>query len=286
MSMVAKILIVLNLVLAVAVMGAAGAYLQSAEHWKKQYNDTKGQLENEIRELRESMQKTQNAKDEAERKAAASATDAATKETALKLAEDGNKVLQGKVNDLVAALQTLSASSTNLESGLRQAREQNQKLLDEKGTADAERRTAMEAKNAAETEQKRLQNELDNATAMLDSTQKDKTSLAEKLEASNTALEMYREKFGSIGLVAAPVKGMVLAADPKMDIYLISVGKKDNVKIGDELTVFRGDQFVAVVVVDKLFEDKASVMVKREGGKPMKKDGMDIRQGDKVATVY
>jgi predicted nucleic acid-binding Zn-ribbon protein len=286
MSMVAKILIVLNLVLAVAVMGAAGAYLQSAETWKKSYTDTKAQLDNEIRELRDTMTKTQSSLDEANRKASAATQDALAKETALKVAEESNKVLQKKLDDLVASNQTIAAKMADLESGLNQARAQNEKLLGEKKSADDERRAAMEAKGAAENEQKRLQNELNNATSMLDASQKDKASLADKLEASNTALEMYREKFGGIGLVAAPVKGMVLAADPKMDIYLVSVGKKDSVKIGDELTVYRGDQFVAVVVVDKLFEDKASVTVKREGGKAMKKDGMDIRQGDKVATVY
>lgn len=286
MSMVAKILIVLNLIMAVAVMGAAGAYLNSAENWKKQYNDTKGQLEGEIREIRSSLEITQKSLEEANRKAQSATTAHVSTEAALKVSEESNKVLQGKLNDLVAANQTLAAASTQLEAGLRQAREQNQKVLEEKQTADTERRAAMDAKGAAETEQKRLQNELDNATAMLDSSQKDKVSLGEKLEASNTALEMYRNRFGTIGLVSAPVKGMVLAADPKMDIYLISVGEKDQVKVGDELTVFRGDQFVAVVVVDKLFADKASVTVKREGGKPMKKDGMDIRQGDKVATVF
>jgi Ca-activated chloride channel family protein len=57
------------------------------------------------------------------------------------------------------------------------------------------------------------------------------------------------------------------------------------VKLGDEFTVYRGDQFVAVVVVDRLFGDKAAVTVKREGGRLLKKDGMDIRQGDEVATV-
>jgi chromosome segregation ATPase len=250
MSMVAKILIVLNLILAVAVMGAAGAYLQSAEHWKKQYNDNKATLEGEIKELNDRVTKTQLAREEADRAKSAAETKARELDTAHKIVQDSNTVLQGKLNDLVASQGATSAAMTQLEAGLRQAREQNDKLLTEKKTADDERRAAMDAKAAAETEQKRLQNELDNATAMLDATQKDKASLAEKLEASNTALEIYKQRFGSIGLVGAPVKGMVLAADPKMDIYLISVGDKDQVKLGDELTVYRGDQFVAFVVVD------------------------------------
>jgi hypothetical protein len=284
--MVAKILIVLNLVLAVAVMGAAGAYLNSAENWKRQYNESKASMEKEIAELRDRNSKTQSSLDEANRKAAAAITAKDTAEVAAKQAADMNAVLQKKLDDLAASNQSTSGTLATLETGLKQAREQNDKLLAEKKTADDERRTAMEAKNAAETEQKRLQNELNNATAMLESADKAKVELAERNEALNTENRMYRERHGSIGMPSTPVKGMVLAADSKSDIYLISVGSKDQVKVGDELTVYRGDQFVAVVVVDKVFEDKASVITKREGGKALKKDGMDIRQGDKVATVY
>jgi hypothetical protein len=278
---------VLNLVLAVAVMGAAGAYLNSAENWKKQYNDSKQTLEKEIAELRDRNSKTQSNLDEANRKAAAAITAKDTAEVAAKQAADQNAVLQKKLDDLVVSSGATAATIATLEGGLRQAREQNEKLLGEKNTADGERRAALEAKNNAETEQKRLQNELDNATAMLESAAKAKAELAERNEALNTENNMWREKYpGGITPASAPVKGMVLAADSKSDIYLVSVGEKDQVRVGDELTVYRGDQFVAVVVVDKVFPDKASVITKREGGKPLKKDGMDIRQGDKVATVY
>jgi len=287
MSMVAKILIVLNLILAVAVMGAAGAYLNSAENWKKQYGDTKDRLEKEIVELRDRNTKTQSSLDEANRGKAAAITAKDTAEVAMKQAADANAVLQKKLDVLVASNQTTAAKMADLETGLRQAREQNDKLLGEKKTADDDRRAAMEAKNAAETEQKRLQNEVDNLTGMLDAAQKNGAALAEANEALSSENIQWRTKYpGGIGAASVPVKGMVLASDPKSDIYLISVGTKDQVKVGDELTVYRGDQFVAVVVVDKVFDDKASVMTKREGGKPMKKDGMDIRQGDKVATVY
>jgi hypothetical protein len=267
-------------------MGAAGAYLNSAENWKRQYNESKASMEKEIAELRDRNSKTQSSLDEANRKAAAAITAKDTAEVAAKQAADMNAVLQKKLDDLAASNQSTSGTLATLETGLKQAREQNDKLLAEKKTADDERRTAMEAKNAAETEQKRLQNELNNATAMLESADKAKVELAERNEALNTENRMYRERHGSIGMPSTPVKGMVLAADSKSDIYLISVGSKDQVKVGDELTVYRGDQFVAVVVVDKVFEDKASVITKREGGKALKKDGMDIRQGDKVATVY
>ena len=80
------------------------------------------------------------------------------------------------------------------------------------------------------------------------------------------------------------VKGLVLAADDKMDIFLVSVGRNEGLEIGHELTVYRGDTFVAVVVVDKVFADKAAASIKKENGKRMQKS--PIRQGDKVASIY
>ena len=284
MSMVAKILIVLNLILAVAVMGAAGAYLQSAENFKKQYSDSKAQLEGTIKDLNERIQKTQSGLDEANRKASAAVQEKNTAEAALKTMSENNTLQQKKWDDLNASYQGIDAKFRDLQGNLEAARQANDKLQGEKKQAEDEKRGALEAKNAAETELKRVQLELDGTAANLDAAVKNGVALVEKLEATSTALDMYRSKYPSPGLPVAPVKGQVLAADPSIDIYLISVGEKDGVKVADELTVFRGDQFVAVVVVDKVFADKASVVVKRMNGKPLKKS--DIKQGDKVATVF
>lgn len=282
--MVAKILIVLNLILAVMVMGAAGAYLQSAEDWRGRYTQKSDELEGEIKELTSRLQQTQNSLDEANRKAAAAATAQSAAEAANRTLQENNNLNQKKLDDYNATLQGLEARVKDLSANLDAAGQRNETLQAEKKTAEDEKRAALAAKNAAETEQKRLEDEVANLTQMLDGAQKNGVALAEQLEAANTTITIYKEKYGTPGAVAAPIKGMVLAADAKMDIYLISVGEKDGVKTADELTVYRNDQFVAVVVVDKVFEDKASVIVKRMDGKPFKK--MDIQQGDKVATVY
>lgn len=282
--MVAKILIVLNLILAVMVMGAAGAYLQSAEDWRTKYTLKAEESETNIKALQERLQQAQTSLDEANRKAAAAATAQASAETAQKLASENNNLLQKKLDDYNATLQGLNEQVKSLSGNLASAQERIATLENEKKTADDEKRAALSAKAAAETEQKRLTNENANLASMLEGAQKNGAALAEQLEASNTELAILREKYPNAGGLSAPVKGTVLAADAKMDIYLISVGSKDGVKTADELTVYRNDQFVAVVVVDKVFEDKASVMVKKMDGKAFKKS--DIQQGDKVATVY
>ena len=284
MSMVAKILIVLNLILAVMVMGAAGAYLQSAEDWRAKYTTRNEQAETDQKELQGRFQQTQSSLEEANRKTAASAQALSAEQSANKVLADNNALNQKKLDAYTASLQSLQERVKDLSGNLSSAQERIATLESEKKTAEDEKRAALSAKAAAETEQKRLTNENENLSSMLDASQKNGVSLAEQLESSNTALAILREKYPDAGGLSAPVKGVVLAADAKMDIYLISVGSKDGVKTADELTIYRNDQFVAVVVVDKVYEDKASVMVKRMDGKAFKK--MDIQQGDKVATIY
>lgn len=282
--MVAKILIVLNLILAVAVMGAAGAYLQSAEKWKTDYSKSDELRRQENREKDERLTKLQASLDEANRGKAAAQQDRAQFEAQNRTMTENNLLLQKKYDDLNSSVQGINAGLRDMAANLDSARQANQKLQDDLKQAGEDRRNALDAQAKAETEQKRLTKENETLSAGLDDSKKNGVDLSDKLEAANAALAMYREKFGSIGVVAAPVKGQILAADPAMDLYLISVGSKDGLKIADELTVYRGDSFVAVVVVDRVFDDKASVTVKKVNGKPFKK--ADIRQGDKVANVF
>ena len=83
-----------------------------------------------------------------------------------------------------------------------------------------------------------------------------------------------------------PLKGAVLAADNKAGVFLLDRGQRDGIKVGDELTVYRADSFVAVVVVDRVSEENCAVSVKVENGTPLLKAGMQVRRGDQVATVY
>src|SRR5512146_1460786 len=136
MSMVAKILIVLNLILAVAVMGAAGAYLQSAENWKKSYNDQKGKYDQDTKELNDRLSKTQGSLDEANRAKAAAQQDRAQFEAQNRTLTDNNALLQKRFDDLVGATQGISADIKTLQGDLAAARQANEKLQGERKQAE------------------------------------------------------------------------------------------------------------------------------------------------------
>lgn len=284
MSMVAKILILVNLILAVMVMGAAGAYLQSAENWKKMDTDNQAKNKAVIAELSDNLQKTQASRDESNRKAAAAESARAAAEGQSRTLGENNAMLQKQMASHGSTLADLAARLKDLDANLTAANQTNTTLQNEKKQAEDEKRSALEAKNAAETEQKRLSNEIANLTAGLDASQKQMAATSESLESVTATLAIYKSMYPSPGATAAPVKGVVLGA--RDNVYLISIGSKDGLKTADKLTIFRGDKFIANVVVDKVMEDKASVVVDRIGDSPSMAKGMQIQQGDKVATIY
>ena len=74
------------------------------------------------------------------------------------------------------------------------------------------------------------------------------------------------------------VEGRVQAVDNAMDIFVISVGSKDDVKVGYEFTVYRGNKYVSTIVVDEVFPNHAACKTKAG----LKK--LDVKEGDEVAT--
>jgi hypothetical protein len=110
-------------------------------------------------------------------------------------------------------------------------------------------------------------------------------SLEARLEDLNTK-SMYNSSFPRRHQNDEPARvlGTVLASDSMSDIHWISIDPKDGIKVADELTVFRKDAFVAVVVVEEIVDKKARVVVKKLAGKPMQKSAIQV--GDKYSGVF
>ena len=105
-------------------------------------------------------------------------------------------------------------------------------------------------------------------------------SMTEQLEEKSMTLEMYKKEKGPLtaGVVMKNVKGVVQAADNRVDIYVLSVGSKDGVEPGYEFTVFRGSEYVSTIVIDKVFPNYSSGTTK-PGTKRR-----EVQPGDEAAT--
>jgi len=74
------------------------------------------------------------------------------------------------------------------------------------------------------------------------------------------------------------IDGVVTAVDPEKNVVVLSVGRDDRVRPGYRFIVYRGDRYVARIVVDRVGEDTCA------GHSQKEVERTPIRVGDKVAT--
>ena len=280
MSLFAKIMVVVNFILAVVFLSAAGTFLGAMNKYKDMHKAEQMARATEVEAL--NTQVTQRQKDleaskemgrqhEVARAGAESAQ--ATQAESLKTLNEKNNMLEAALNKLAATYQTMVDTNTKLEA-------EKGALQDQVNTARADKRTALDDLNTANGTIAGLNQEKSDLEAALAAGQKASVVAAEKLDAAGTVIELYKSKYGGVGDIVSvePVDGQVQAVDNAMDIYVISIGSKDKVTVGYEFVVYRGNDYVSTIVVDQVFAQHASCKTKSG----MKK--RDIQAGDKVST--
>jgi hypothetical protein len=254
MSSMAKIFVVVNLVLAVAVFGAAATLLGAQDNYKqalekaaKDFDSFRQEKEGEIARLRNDTVEMQGKVSEA----------LAAKNTAegtLEGVRRENADLKSTNEKLTASVEQNSKEISSLRDIIEADRASREKL-----TADAK------AANAAQMDiQKRWEEEL-RARSSADVTINDLNQAIETLKAEKGDLEKesrnnkfmldkYRERYGDmVGGRGKP--GQVLSV--KGNLVSISVGSKDQVAIGDVYSIRRGSTFVGHIKVTNVYSDQA-----------------------------
>src|SRR3972149_7996007 len=68
------------------------------------------------------------------------------------------------------------------------------------------------------------------------------------------------------------IEAKVLSASAKLNVIILDVGGKDNVKRGDEFTILRGDKHIATVAIEKIDEAFSVAKILTEEKDPMPGD--------------
>ncbi|OHB70216.1 MAG: hypothetical protein A2W23_04760 [Planctomycetes bacterium RBG_16_43_13] len=68
------------------------------------------------------------------------------------------------------------------------------------------------------------------------------------------------------------IEAKVLSASAKLNVIMLDVGEKDNVKRGDEFTILRGDKHIATVAIEKIDEAFSVAKILTEEKDPMPGD--------------
>jgi len=280
MNTFAKIMVVVNFVLAIAFLATAGTLHGATENWKAKDIADVAKAETEANNLREQVKARQADLDAARAEAASFRTDAESAKSQLKQLNEQNAMLARELETKNGEIAKLISANADSSGSVKDLTARNQALSSELAQKDAEKKQTEEKLRTSDENLARETARADNAEKAAAAAEARIVSMTDQLDAMNTQLVAYAHQFGPLSDVAVvePVKGVVQAASAKDDVFVISVGQKDKVKVGYEFTVSRGDHYVSTIVVDAVFPNHATGHTKSG----MKK--MDVQAGDSVAT--
>jgi hypothetical protein len=280
MSTVAKVFVVLNLVLAVAFLGAAATFLGYVDSYRNQLDVEKtahqttrtanekiiSDRDAEIATLRNQLTAANQAKDLAIQTDARTGaayqslqTDYATTAASLARATAALTVAQDTIKNLTALKDELQASARTMAEALRVAN-------DERGAAI---KAANQAQLDLENEQARAR-ELEQKLATCEDA-RSRLEFAERSRAAGGGT-------GGPGEPQPPQQGKVTAADGRANIVVISIGSEDGVKAGYRYVVSRGNSYVGTIEVTSTEAKQSAARSLRDLQKS------EIRSGDDVMS--
>jgi hypothetical protein len=280
MSTIAKVFVVLNLVLAVAFLGAAATFLGYVDSFRtkltveetahantrKEKDARIASLETEIASLKGQVTTAQGARDTAQ-----------TKEQEVRA---GYEQLKTQYDALSAAHQRATASLTVAQDTIRA-------LSALKDQLQQDAMTKSEALRAAEDERAAAVKAMNQAQLDLDNTRAQMRELEQKLSACEEArarLQFAYEAAARGGGTGGPGEpqpaqtGKVLAADPRTNIVVISLGSEDGVKAGYRYVVSRGSAYVGTIEVTSTEAKQSAARSIRDLQKS------EVRAGDDVMS--
>lgn len=282
MSVIAKILVVINLVLAVVFLGTSSTYLGQKESWKLQKEKVEKELNQEITELKTNLQNVQAQYQEQQQKTSTAQREAAETKAKFEGKEEEYKKLDVAHNTLLGEVQKLAQTGKDLQATIDQLAKDKTQALADRETALGEKSAAVDAENKAVTEQRRLEGELANAQELQGNLEKQIVGLTEELDKTKLVVAAYKDKVGELGAVIGVPKlaAMVSGVDTGLNIVMLSIGRDDGVKPGFEFTIYRGSEYVGKVVINRVEKDYCSGESKKEIEKS------PVQVGDQATTRF
>jgi len=281
MSLFAKIMVVVNLILAVVFLASAGTVLNAMESWKAKHGRDTEALQAENADLAKQRDAQTAAKDKAQGAANESEKAKVAAEEKLNVLQNSNDAVMAHNAKLEEQLQTLVNTQQDLQTKNSELQGIIENLRGELARAEGEKRDALAEGETLRQQVARLEQELADAGTALAAQEMANTAQAETIDQLNTTVAMYNKHFGPLpgGVTMKPLDAVVQAVDNANDIYILSVGSADGVTEGYEFTVHRNGEYIATVVVDKVFANHASARTK---------DGLkrkDAQAGDGASTI-
>ncbi len=263
MSTISKVFTVINVVLALFLLGSVSAILAESADYRaklaveqKAHSDTKTQLEGQVAETRG---KNDNLSKENGR-LVESEGDLKQELQAVKAERDqlrnDTTELRNSVSGINANLSALTKQVQDYESRNKDLATKNQELRDATATAQAAQRAAEEDRARLEGEVARLNQDLSGSQEQLAALTLDRDNLVAQMEAlAAQGVDVVK----LIGNAVQKIDGTVSAVGE--GFVVLSVGENDGVRVGYPFDVYRGGDYIGRVVVTDVLPDNCTARV-------------------------
>lgn len=283
MSPIGRIFIVLNLILAAVFLGWASNLVGASQDYKarleleqKDHANTKETLGDEIASLKSQLAAAQDTQRQYREERDRNDDRATSLEAQLNDAQNENAQLRGEVSKMNETISNFNETIASLE----QAKSRAVDLANE---AERERDEATAAAAAAESGQRDVQEELEDAGRQIAKLQMALTDAKKQISTKETQLATLVDVTGVniSDIMAQPqIEAAVLSVftDLEPGLVSISAGSEQGVKKGMTFEIYRGNTYKGRVRVENVRDTFSSALV------TLVAEGTTMSQGDSAST--
>ncbi|RME75832.1 MAG: hypothetical protein D6776_02380 [Planctomycetota bacterium] len=286
MSLLGRILIVIVTVLSLVYLGAEATLSYHANNWREAWERARAHHKQVVEGKEAQIKSLLGTKSDLERKLG-------ELESRINQLKDLVKAVDDERQEQIAEIQRLNNKNDELTSGLRVAnenlkakddeirneRQTNARLRDEKDKAVHDMELAQAQVARLMGQKTALEKDLGELRKQYADTKQKALDLQLLIEeAERQGLPVRQIVVGSPPV--KPINGLVAGVDDSTDppTVLLTVGRDQGVERGYQFRIYRGDEFIAKVVVSKLMADSSGARVL------FMAPGKQIRPGDSAAT--
>lgn len=281
MSALTKILVVMNLVFAVALAFSGLVYFSHANNYRELYQESQKEL---------TAARQQAAADRAAYDASREILTA--RNDFLNGALDRERVVLAQMEkaqqDLVQQVRERQETVTatlgrmqDVQMDVRAAHEERKNALADRDQARAERDQAVAIQKADSAQAADLQSQLELLRLTHVDLDKRYQDVVRDLQKKDVILAKLKDQYGEIYVEGAQprIRGTVMMVDEASGVVVMNVGSNNQVKVGYEFSVTRDDKFIGKIQVTDVNPDWAGAVLVRGMSKGT------VKIGDQVATV-
>jgi chromosome segregation ATPase len=266
MSLPAKVFVVINFVLAVALSVAALSTYAKKANYVKQAQALAAQVQ-EAEEAREvALAEAKKARDEVAQATQRLQAKVDLFQEKYNSAEQARAQLDRRNAELVSSINKVENEMGNIRTELKSLLQDKKAVQAQLAKRTQELEKARDDRNFMQKSALESTADLKELQAQLEATNKRAAELMEQNLQLNVTLENLRERYdiGEITLAAAPVepvRGRIVRTVSDAGLVVLSVGTDDNVQQGMEFMVSRGTDYVGKVRVRTTERDMATAVV-------------------------